>query len=143
MPVVMLQIYLVTANYWLGTHCKSFEFQDQKSSCNLCTLTPLIKYFCSALQMLKLIIRKGYQVILSSTPAHSYYHHHTLQHTAHGVCALQSSSWCQLLDDMIRDLFESATANGQELMTTPQQNRPPGRDADQSGQCGSHQLSIQ
>ena len=25
--------------------------------------------------------------------------------------------------DMIRDLFESATANGQELMTTPQQTR--------------------
>ena len=45
--------------------------------------------------------------------------------------------------DMIRDLFESATANGQELMTTPQQNRQPGREADQSGQCGSHQLSIQ
>ena len=43
---------------------------------------------------------------------------------------------------MIRDLFESATANGQELMTTPQQNRQPGREADQSGQCGSHQLSI-
>ena len=42
--------------------------------------------------MLKLIICKGYQVILSSTP-HSYYHHHTLQRTAHGVCALQSSSY--------------------------------------------------
>ena len=43
---------------------------------------------------------------------------------------------------MIRDLFESATANGPELMTAPQQNRQPGREADQSGQCGSHQLSI-
>ena len=43
---------------------------------------------------------------------------------------------CQLLDDIIRDLFESATANGQEFMTTPQQNRQPGREADQSGQCG-------
>ena len=50
---------------------------------------------------------------------------------------------CQLLDDIIRDLFESATANGQEFMNTPQQNRQPGREADQSGQCGSHQLSIQ